>query len=172
MYTNGDDGLALPDLSGVDLAQISPLAALQEQGANQKKKTWGSEMVNNVGISYFSGLVSAGAIGLVKGYRGCDKSLPWRLKSNQMLNQCSKIGSNTGNMFGVLALLYTTIKHFPAQWVPLDLDEDQLGIFSATCTGMLYKIGSNNHMQIARYGGLGFALSSAFHGGKWVLENY
>lgn len=164
-------GLTLPDLSNVDIAGLSPMAAMQ-QGATPQKKSWGSAMVNNVGISYFSGLLSAGALGLGKGYRGCDKRLPWRIKSNQMLNHCSKIGSTTGNKFGVLALLYTSIKHFPAQWVPLDFDDDQLSIFSATCTGMLYKIGSQQRIQILRYGGLGFALSSAFHGGKWILENY
>lgn len=169
MYQN-NTGLVLPDLSNVDLANVSPLAGLQE-GA-PKKQTWGSEMVNNVGISYFSGLISAGILGSIKGYRSCDKRLPWRLKTNQMLNHCSKTGSTTGNSFGVLALLYTSIKHGPAQKVPLDFDDDQLSIFSATCAGMLYKVSATNRIQIVRYGGLGFALSSMFHGAKYVLENY
>eukprot|EP00494_Astrolonche_serrata_P032349 UN32618 len=54
MYGKDDNGggLVLPDLSNVDLAQVSPLANLQNPQGHQKR-SWGSEMVNNVGISYF-----------------------------------------------------------------------------------------------------------------------
>merc|ERR1712151_780951 len=101
--------------------------------------------------------------------------LPWRLKMNQMLNNCSKLGSNTGNKFGVLALLFTTIKYGPAKFVPIDFEEDALNIISATSTGAFYKIGTifgKQRKQLLRYSGLGFALSVTYFSLKPMFENY
>lgn len=75
------------------------------------RRSWGDQVCYNTGTVYGLGLVTGGAWGLMEGLR---QPLPWsslKLRTNAILNACTRRGPLVGNAAGVLTLFYTTFAY-------------------------------------------------------------
>lgn len=70
-----------------------------------KNRTWFERMTYETGMSYMTGAVGGGTIGLFRGYRAAGNTKYTRLKINSMLNHGSKLASGNANAFGVFGRL-------------------------------------------------------------------
>ena len=110
-------------------------------GHQQKQGlSFATEVTNRVGISYFSGLISSGLYGAMRGLRLTkDQKLPFRLRMNSMLNHSLKLGAHNGNMFAILALYFVFTKRTLPKLIPLDVPYEANLIMSGAIAGGLYK---------------------------------
>merc|ERR1719233_478827 len=162
--------IKLPDLSEIDMSQMKPLLG-QTSSGGERKLGWGSELVNRVGISWFAGLTSAGALGMIEGHRQALPHAGYKIKLNQMLNRAGKRGSITANMCAVLASFFVTIKHYgPQTWLGLDITEGQNTVLSGVLSGILYKSASNSPITMLKYGMIGGLLPIFYYSTLWISE--
>jgi len=82
---------------------------LKPRLTSRREKSWGERLTFETGVCYLSGIFIGGSIGAVQGWR---KPGPtnFKLKMNSILNGSGRLGSRTGNTFGVFALTFSLSK--------------------------------------------------------------
>jgi len=111
-------------------------------GSHKRPKKLTEKLSYWCGTSYLTGLVGGGSYGLWVGIRQTQGLKP-RLRINGILNNIVTHGSGTGNLFGVLAVLYALSDAGIVYWIRHKERDDILNnVAAGLLTGLIWKGGA------------------------------
>jgi import inner membrane translocase subunit TIM23 len=102
------------------------------QPRGYENKPFAARLTYETGISYFTGIVGGGSVGLAHGFLTANGSANTRLKINHILNSAGRSGAYAGNTFGIFAICFSCSRTFiKSRREKTDMYNDIYGIAAA-----------------------------------------